>query len=367
MYHLMVVEDEENIRLGLCYLVENDMEGWSVSYAAKDAAEALRALETHPVDLILTDISMAQMDGLDMLQEIRKRQPQILAVIITGYASFRYAQTAIHLGVIDYVLKPISPEKLKEALGRAAEVLNRRQSMLLALSDEANAQLRKAEKEICKAIPKQNQFAIQQSLDLVASLVEGEGSGRDEALHSLYQFFLAKVLDDLNEEGYAPADRTPILQTLEQLRAVVSCDEWEQWKERLAWSLLNAFGASYQGVHQVIRKAIDYLNTHYQDNVTLNSLSSKLNINANYLSDLFKKEMGMGYREYLTRIRINHAKQLLSSGENYSVQEISEYVGYANERYFVDVFKKETNMTPSEYKRQFILRREEEKHERHWN
>ena len=46
---------------------------------------------------------------------------------------------------------------------------------------------------------------------------------------------------------------------------------------------------------------------------------------------------------------------------------LSKYVGYANERYFVDVFKKETNMTPSEYKRQFILRREEEKHERHWN
>lgn len=101
MYHLMVVEDEENIRLGLCYLVENDMEGWSVSYAAKDAAEALRALETHPVDLILTDISMAA-DGWaghasnEMNVNVSR---QILAVIITWLCLFSLCcQTAIIWG-----------------------------------------------------------------------------------------------------------------------------------------------------------------------------------------------------------------------------------------------------------------------------
>lgn len=356
---LMIVEDEENIRKGIRYIVENDIGGWEVSYDVESAIEALEMLKEHPVELIITDISMAQMNGISLIEEVHKLYPQIMTIIITGHASFSYAQAAIHLGVVDYILKPVSPEKLQEALTRAAQFLFVKALTPLSLSNTAREKLRKIEKDIGRAIVSKQSGIVQDALNSIAQLLneesEMETDFRKNPPYEFYQLVFSRVMDGLQEEGYAITDKAGILRSLNQLTGFSALGQWDEWVELIASHIVNVFSESTNEVHQVIRSAVNYMNHHYRENITLKRMSTILNINANYLSDLFKREMGIGYLEYLTKLRITEAKRLLSDGQNHTIQEIALITGYTNERYFVDVFKKETGMTPSEYKRKFSI------------
>ena len=120
MYKVLLVEDEAIIRGGLKQLIEETIGGFQVAEAAsgREALEALEALETAEPDLILTDIRMEGMSGLDMIGRIRERHPDLPVMIISGYADFEYAKQAIKYGVRDYLLKPIDRVELTQTLHR---------------------------------------------------------------------------------------------------------------------------------------------------------------------------------------------------------------------------------------------------------
>lgn len=100
------------------------------------------------------------------------------------------------------------------------------------------------------------------------------------------------------------------------------------------------------------RKTIDfimrYVQEHYAEDITLDVLAEKVYLTRNYLSQIFKQETGENYNNYLTRIRMEKAKELMLSG-NYKIFEISQKVGYKNNTYFSQLFKKHTGVNPSEF------------------
>lgn len=99
----------------------------------------------------------------------------------------------------------------------------------------------------------------------------------------------------------------------------------------------------------LMRKAIDYIEEHYCEEVTLNKLSEKLYVSNYYLSRMFKKELGINFIDYLNELRIKKAKVLLAKAE-YKTYEVAEAVGVPNSHYFSKLFKKYVGMTASEYK-----------------
>lgn len=105
-----------------------------------------------------------------------------------------------------------------------------------------------------------------------------------------------------------------------------------------------------------IDEAIRYIQAHYYEDISLNSLSEHLGISPLYVSQLFKKEVGINLMTYITRYRIRVAEELLKSG-NYKVYEVSEMVGYQTVQYFSNSFKKETGKKPSEYVQAHVPRR----------
>ena len=96
-------------------------------------------------------------------------------------------------------------------------------------------------------------------------------------------------------------------------------------------------------VHTIIR----YVHEHYQEDVTLYDLSKELDLSMIYISQLFKKEVGITFSAYLTKVRIEKAKQMLSTGR-YKVYEVSKMVGYQTVQYFSTIFKKETGKKPGD-------------------
>ena len=89
---------------------------------------------------------------------------------------------------------------------------------------------------------------------------------------------------------------------------------------------------------------------HYQEALRLEDVSSAVGFNATYFSTLFKKETGQNFMDYLTELRIGRAKELLC-GEEMSVQDVAEQVGYRDLKYFSRLFKKLTGVSPSDYKK----------------
>ncbi|MCR8660206.1 response regulator [Paenibacillus endoradicis] len=108
MFKLMLVEDEPIIREGLKYYFDWENLHFTKIIEAENGQEGIElALKERP-DLIITDIRMPVMNGLDMIEQLRSQLPHSLFVILTGYSDFEYAKRAIKLGgITEYLLKPL--------------------------------------------------------------------------------------------------------------------------------------------------------------------------------------------------------------------------------------------------------------------
>ena len=118
-HNVLIVDDEQLIRQGLRARIEYLGIDVDEMFEADNGLMALGIQEEHPIDLVITDIRMPDMDGLELIQEMQKKNNQLRFIVLSGYAEFSYAETAIRLGVKAYLLKPVSNDDLKEAFDKA--------------------------------------------------------------------------------------------------------------------------------------------------------------------------------------------------------------------------------------------------------
>ncbi len=127
--NIIIVDDEPKIRKGLGRLLGLH-ESWVVAGVFEEAQSALGFLYENEVDVIITDIQMPGMQGLDMVHKIREVNREIPVIIISGYSRFDYAQRAIELGVRKYITKPTSPEEITQTLEQIEQELSVRTEAL---------------------------------------------------------------------------------------------------------------------------------------------------------------------------------------------------------------------------------------------
>ena len=123
-YKLMIVDDEKVVRDRVVSLIDWQEAGFNVTDACENGLEAMDAIEKNNPDLIMTDIRMPFMDGLELAEFVQKNYPMIKIVFLTGFDDFNYARKAIDLSVMDYLLKPITAEELKKSLIRIRQRLD---------------------------------------------------------------------------------------------------------------------------------------------------------------------------------------------------------------------------------------------------
>lgn len=124
MKRVALVEDEELILQGLRYLIDWEALDMQVIHMAHNGQEALDCIEREPVDLIITDVEMPEMDGIALIRAVRERTARTRCLILSGADDFEYARSALKLDVEDYILKPIDEEHLTQALINAARHLD---------------------------------------------------------------------------------------------------------------------------------------------------------------------------------------------------------------------------------------------------
>ena len=177
MYKIIIVEDEEIIRNGLAISFDWMDYGCNIVGLAKDGKEGLdMILELNP-DIVISDIKMPKMTGIEMIQNAKKQGKDFFSIILTSYAEFGYAKSAIEFGASGYLLKPVDEDELVELLKSITDKINKK-----------NRQKKIEESVKDKIIEKEDDWKI--------FLKAGESS--DAIISSVYNIIQSKYTERLS-------------------------------------------------------------------------------------------------------------------------------------------------------------------------
>ena len=196
MLKVFLVEDEVVMRNGIKNNIPWEQEGFEFAGEASDGELAYPLIKKEKPDILITDIRMPFMDGLELSRLVKKELPQIKIIILSGYNEFDYAKTAINIGVTDYLLKPISSAKLLEAVKKVADMIEKEQD---------NARLiKRYEKEMEENILQEKHklwgALASNRLSTIELLEKGQRLGIDFTA-SAYQVFLFKLMQEGDATG----------------------------------------------------------------------------------------------------------------------------------------------------------------------
>lgn len=391
MYKVLIADDEEMIRRGIAKLVGKDEE-IEVVGLAEDGEEALE-LATHTVpDVLLVDINMPFLNGLQLIEKVKGVLPDVVVLIITGYDDFAYAQKALRLGVFEYVLKPLCEKTFYEAMERAKSVVDQKKTVNSTLTWSFE-QIKVHKQQIVGHL---FESFLEHKLDAVA--LEEQLSYLKQSLPQTFSLVLITLFGqekytEFNERwdaqllGYACenialetlARYLPVLvfERKEDLVLIVEKD-CKEMLERLAHNIrrilptdvrivsrsyveIKTLEGVYHELYEEVRntkcesdtvKQIKRLIEQCFSDATfsIQELGEMMHMTPQYLSRIFKHETGDTIGEYLSRMRIQRACELLRDG-SLKMYEIAEAIGYANQHYFSNAFKKIMGSSPVAYKR----------------
>lgn len=130
MYKILIVDDEQMIREGIEMTMPWSSLGIGEVYTAASAIQAAAMIEEKQPDLMITDIQMAEMTGLELVEDIREKMQSMRIIILTGYDLFEYAHRALQLQVHDFLLKPVDEEELEKSIRRQIQALEKERDSL---------------------------------------------------------------------------------------------------------------------------------------------------------------------------------------------------------------------------------------------
>lgn len=507
MPRAVIVDDEPQARRYLAALVARHCPDFSIAGEAEGGEEALDLVGRCGPDVVLSDVRMPGMDGLELARRLREEAPSVAVVIVSGYEDFEYARSAMKAGVVDYLLKPVKAEQLKAVLGevasRAGSELRRRRARALGdivsgagSGDPACLPSGRYSAAVLRLGPPPSRFPASDAVAFASfGAAEGASSGADpdsrlaaiggwalpgrdrrelvfvrageltgcgdferavsaiaegsgvayrvlavgtesfalgelearvaalrraadagaapgrslalrcgfgerpagpegaprplelSALEGRVEFLLSQAryaeLERALREIVAAWEREarPLVQMAARLRRLFSLARRrsggeaamrEDEPDSLVEEATTA-ASDYAELADLVAEALSavvrppsrsggkedlpaffasirrYIEENYAEDVSLQSTCRLFSISQTYLSRLFRRHEGLSFNDYLTRVRIEAAKRLMSENPAMPLKEVAALSGYQDQFYFSRVFKAEVGQPPSEY------------------
>lgn len=380
MHKLLIVDDEWMIREGLKKTVP--WGDWHIEVAgtAKNGSEALGFLQELSVDILLTDIRMPKMNGLELIERCKQQFPAMKIVLLSGHDEFSYAQKALRLGVSDFLLKPTDFNELKRVMLTISQELKMEQhthdSGLPSLLKSIMANPSSGRMDELK---QQHNFpgaygvvllqgAEKHSSDLDTGkyiLIENK---QNEHIYFYYQMedrseweqLLALKIEGLRKNGFTGvmkasscSEEIEQLYTLYLQSATASLAVYQDEN-------LQVFRYGDEKRNPVILNTIQYVSENLDKPLNQSEFAKALHMSNGNFSKVFKQYTGMNFVDFITEKRIHKAKELLTY-TNLKTSEIAEQTGYPEARYFNQLFKKKVGCSPKEFREQPHLQSSVEK------
>lgn len=360
MLSLLIADDEKVIRESLAECLNWEEIGIRVVGCCANGLEALDAILDETPDIVMTDIKMPGLDGLELIEKIQGIDRDIEFIILSGYREFDFAQKAIELGVRRYLLKPVSEEQVLESVLDAVNSCKQRRSVKVTMEEHKKLQIQANEKDRAYKLNNADPYleAMGQMPEHLLSMA-GEGQRekaeahiRDcfspvEELHTLRAMgahLISGVLVLVRLPGAAEGSYEGIFDDIyRESHRDALVDKVVETTLTLLWEKKSS--------NNLVQTVKSYVRRNLADStLSLKQIAAQhAHVNVDYLSRLFVQETGEKFSHYLNRKRVEKAKQLLQADSG-KVYQVAEQVGLGhNPRYFGQVFKKYTGMTPSVY------------------
>lgn len=410
MYNLLIVDDEKIIAEGLQMAVRAShlpLKNVDVVY---QASAALKRMQTVPYDMILTDIRMPGMDGFSLVREAQKIWPRIKAIILTGNRNFDYVRNAMHLQCVDFLIKPVRDEELKEALSNVIARLDVEWMEAFRGSypgNEKDSEFGGAfggkdpipfgdRLEDVKHRLTQEEIALNPNLEtdlfllcFRKSRMDGEVilDGIQKIMKTMYggtvmvhvcpcgsqRVFLIvqyrEMRNGIRESLYKTMEEVQsILYEKQDVRISMTIrkngkpERWEQDALELYRRKENGFVCGELvvlegkeepegsfGMEGIMEKIDYYIRKNPEKDLSLGHLSELFCFNSSYLSRAFHQYKGEALSSYIIRIRIQRAKKLLLDTDE-KIYEIAAKSGFETPAYFSRMFNRYERMSPKEYR-----------------
>ena len=412
MYKVMVVDDEIIVRRGIMTSIDWAKHGIAITAEARNGKEALIKLQSHPVHLILADIRMPVMTGIELARAVKCEYPDIEMILLSGYEDFQYAKEAMTLGIRHYLLKPVEAEKLVELL---VEYRDREKHKRLARRREMirnmlfNEQLPHMKAKLMRKLLDRRADAgeIREKAATLRIPLDGPAyrvlivkaernrlfaehmSGKEREamafafLNIVEETLLARfpgfvscgepdtVIGLINLRAETPIGdvcetiRTNLLTYLKLPVVVRSgrpvsslsriADSYEDalcaFSCRASRETVNPGSAAEEAKAQsrLVKEAVRFAMSHYGEPIGLSETAGHVCVTPAHLSKVFKEEMGENFMRWLNRIRVEEAKRLLDSTW-LRTYEIAEKVGFRDYKYFSLIFRSYAGCSPREYR-----------------
>lgn len=400
MFNIILIDDDIVSLKTLSKIFPWEHLGFNLLKVFQNSSEALDFIKDNNVHVILSDVAMPNIDGVDLAEICNEQYPQIKIVLISAYRDFESARTVIKLeNVVDYLTKPIDCSKLEIILTDIKKSLDFNNHNNFQSEDDYLYRLEFFSNLICGHI-KDTESLVSglknlnidvSNCDNICSLINFHISNFTEYnekvwKHSNIQLYYAisNIFPFEDEYGYysianysygnfswliihkSPEDSQQVISRFSEtllfyLKEILNIDAskssykiWSKLSDLVKQSSLNYFEGTSS---DIISKALSYMNDNYGKNISLNDVAEYVYMTPVYFSTFFKKVTGENFIKRMTTIRLEHAKELLLNSD-LTVNEICYTVGYNHIGNFLDKFKKKFNMTPNEY-RKFFLKKDE--------
>lgn len=354
MLKVLLVDDEPLILQGLTTLIDWNEAGFEIAGKAANGLEALELLKAQKADLIITDIRMPGMTGLELMEKVRcEKLSQAYFAVLSGYGDFECARRAMKNGCVDYMLKPAEQTELLDMLHRVREACERNESKMGGVNNSVrnlSGQLidRQYIDKLIRAVKANDKEMMRDRYALFIAEMEKVGTDTDMAKMAANNLMFEIMQLALE------MDKTVELQELLQF---VNGITYEQMiKEEAMLRIMSEFGdylmelRSHRG-GEILYRIEEDIRQNFRENLTLKDMGRKYYINAAYLGQIFKKQYGESFKDFLNRIRVEEAEKLLLY-TNKKIYEIAKDIGYKDMDYFISKFISLKGCSPTKFRRQ---------------
>ncbi|WP_337913890.1 helix-turn-helix domain-containing protein [Cohnella zeiphila] len=339
---MLVVDDDYLVRRGFISMMPWKDHGLEVVGEAGNGRKALEFLQERPVDLVVTDLAMPVMTGIELMRQAKERFPDVHAVVLTFHQDFDLIQEALRLGALDYITKvELEDERMDDVLRR----ISRRLREAIA----AKALRSEAAEEAVSMRKLQEVGERWAAPDWVTS-----DCAFREALEETARLRLSAAQTE--RLFYVAAERWKRLYgSRSVLESPPGGREWSEWERWLACvradvrSFIDPQPYSAE-VKASILRAVDYIKHGMQGELLLPEVAKRVHMSRSYFSRCFRDIVGKTFNEYVREVRVEHAKVLLRQ-TNKTIGWVATQSGYPNEKYFCKVFRELTGVLPSEYRK----------------
>jgi len=366
MYKILIVDDEKDERDVILFLIQKYNFKLEILQAG-NGRDAVELLMGNSIDILLTDIQMPFLNGMELAAKARNIQPEIEILFFSGYDDFEYVKTALSLRAVNYILKPINGDEFYKSISGIIHSIQMRDTQKArsakyieehfygnpqrdnndnadygdVVSAEQDSTIMK---NISQAIQLKNIKDLKKNVNFLLDKYNNISNISHIYIRYLCTTLLQLLMNALPEVN--DQDFNNIAEEIYKFRYFVDIRHYiESFMEKV----VKQMEVENQSPKHAILLVEQYIQSHYKEDLSLNALANIVFLSPKYLSSMFSQVTGISLNKYIKNVRMEKAKDLLLT-TNMKIADVSQEVGYSYVSYFCRIFQEEYGMSPETYR-----------------